>query len=234
MNNSHPSRARLRVAAAIFLLAAVTNLSGVFISAPALNGSGSQALPEAAANLSALRWSTVHDLGFAIVIGLVCLIAVTLPRGRGAVLVFVGAAIAVTANLFHAALVPIQLIQADMAERGLDAGQMAALYDRIDNDQWLGATLLPLMLLFPLGLILLTLGLWRARFVPVWAVAPALLATLVEMAHLPQAETIVQMLAPITSVIIATALLVRSRDRATDHASEPTLSRTPAEKASVT
>lgn len=207
MNRSIASTTRLRVAAGIFVLAAIINFSGLFVGAPAMSGSGSQALPEAAAKLSALRLSAVHDLAFAMAICLVCLVAVTLPSGRGTVLTFVGASIALLANLFHGAVVAIQLIQADMAQVGLDTTQMAALYDRIDNDQWIGATLLPLMVLFPAGMILLTLGLWRARLVPIWALAPAVLATLVEMAHVPAAEQVVAILAPVTSVIIAGSLL---------------------------
>ena len=207
MNQSTPSPTRLRVAAGIFMLAGVVNLSGLFFRAPDMNGSGSQALPEAAAKLTALRVSTVHDLAFAMAICLVCPVAVTLTSGRGTVLTFVGAGIALLANLFHAAVVPIQFIQADMAQAGLDPTQMAALYDRIDNDQWIGATLVPLMFLFPVGMILLTLGLWRARLVPLWALAPAVLATLAQILHVPASEQVVAALAPVTSVIIAGSLV---------------------------
>ncbi len=207
MNASTPSRARLIAAAGIYLFAAAVTLSGLLVSAPAMNGTGRQALPDAAAHLSALRWSTVHDEVYAIAIGLVCLIAVTLPRGRGAVLTFVGAAIAISGNLFHGAVVPIQLIQADMAQAGLDPAQMVALYDRIDNDQWIGITLLPLMVLFPIGLILTALGLWRARLVPVWVLVPAILATLAEMLHAPYHDTLVVLLPPVTSILIAVALI---------------------------
>jgi hypothetical protein len=211
MNQTHASPTRLRVAAGVFLFAAAVNLSGLFFVAPAMNGSGSQALPEAAANLTALRISSVHDFVFAIAICLVCLVAVTLTSGRGAVLTFVGAALALLANLFHGAVVPIQLIQADMAQAGLDPSQMAALYDRIDNDQWIGATLVPLIFLFPAGMILLTLGLWRSRLVPLWALGPAILASLAEIVHLPAAEQVIAVLAPVTSVIIATSLILLSR-----------------------
>jgi len=211
MNKAQASPTRLRIAAGIFLLAGAVNFSGIFIGAPVMTGSGSQALPEAAAKLTALRISSEHDFAFAVAICLVCLVAVTLPAGRGAVLTFVGAAIALLANLFHAAVVAIQLIQADMAQAGLDPAQMAALYDRIDNDQWIGATFVPLIFLFPLGMILLTLGLWRSRLVPVWAVAPAVLATLVEIAHVPASEQLIAVLAPIASLIIAVSLVMRSR-----------------------
>ena len=207
MNRTTASPTRLRVAAGIFLLAAVVNFSGLLVRAPAMNGSGSQALPEAAANLTALRLSTVHDLAFAMAICLVCLIAVTLTAGRGTVLTFVGAAMALVANLFHGAVVAIQFIQADMAQAGLDPTQMAALYDRIDNDQWIGATLVPLIFLFAVGMIVLTLGLWRARLVPIWALAPVALATLVEISHAPASEQVIAVLAPVTSVIIAGSLM---------------------------
>ncbi len=176
-----------------------------------MNGSGSQALPEAASRLTALRVSAVHDFVFAVAICMVCLMAVTLSMGRGALLTFIGAAIAVLANLFHGAVVSIELIQADMAQAGLDPAQMAALYDRIDNDQWIGATLVPLIFLFPLGMVLLTLGLWRSRLVPVWALGPVVLASLAEFAHVPASEQVIAVLAPITSVIIAASLIVLSR-----------------------
>ena len=215
MNRTHVSPTRLRVAAGIFVFAALVNLSGLLIPTPSMNGSGSEALRDAATNLTALRVSTVHDLVFAAAICLVCLVAVTLPAGRGAVLTFVGAAIAVVANLFHGAAVSIQFIQADMAQAGLDPTQMAALYDRIDNDQWMGATLVPLIFLFPLGMIVLTLGLWRSRLVPLWALAPAVLATVAEIAHVPNTEHVVAVLAPITSVIIAGSLIMLSRRCAT-------------------
>jgi hypothetical protein len=211
MNQTHASPTRLRFAAGIFVFAAVLNFVGLFIDAPAMSGSGSEALPQAAAKLAGLRISAVHDLVFAAAICLVCLVAVTLPTGRGAVLTFIGAAIAVVANLFHGAVVPVQLINADMAQAGLDPAQMVALYDRIDNDQWLGATLVPLVLLFPVGMILLTLGLWRSRLVPLWAIAPAVLASLAEIAHLPAAEQIIAVLAPVTSVIVAYSLIAVSR-----------------------
>lgn len=211
MNRMHVSPTRLRVAAGIFVFAGLVNLSGLLVRAPAMNGSGTEALRDAAANLNALRVSTVHDFVFAAAICLVALVAVTLPAGRGAVLTFIGAAIAVVANLVHGALVSVQFIQADMAQAGLDPAQMAALYDRIDNDQWMGATLVPLLFLFPLGMIVLTLGLWRSRLVPLWALAPAALATVAEIAHVPNTEQVVAALAPITSAIIAGSLIMLSR-----------------------
>jgi hypothetical protein len=207
INAPSPSRVRLTVAAGIYLFVAAVTLSGLLVAAPAMNGGGRQALPDAAAHLSGLRWSAVQDELYAIAIGLVCLIAVTLPRRRGAALAFVGAAIAVSGNLFHGAVVPIQLIQADMAQGGLDPSQMVALYDRIDNDQWIGITLLPLMVLFPIGLMVTALGLWRAQLVPLWVLVPALLATLAEMLHVPYHDTLVVLLPPVTSILIAVALL---------------------------
>jgi hypothetical protein len=215
-NSPHPSRSRRLLAAGIYLLVAVVTFTGVFMVGPAMNGSGSQALPDAAAHLSALRLSTVHDELYAVAVALVCLVAVTLPRGRGFALTFVGAAIAVSANLFHGAVVPIQLIQADMAQAGLDPAQMVALYDRIDNDQWIGASLVPLMLLFPIGMITTALGLWRARLIPLWALGPAVLATLAEFLHVPHAEMLIPLLTPITSVLIAGALVLR-RDGEQQH-----------------
>jgi hypothetical protein len=225
MNNIVASPTRLRVAAGLFLFAGAVNLTGLFIGAPAMNGSGSQALPEAAARLTALRISAVHDLVFAIAISLVCLMAVTLPTGRGAVLTFSGAALALLANLSHGAMVPMQLIQADMAQSGLDPAQMVALYDRIDNDQWIGATLVPLIFLFPIGMIVLTLGLWRSRLVPLWAVGPAALASMAEFAHVPASEHVVGVLAPVTSVIIAGSLIALSRRRPSARAEQRSVMR---------
>jgi hypothetical protein len=45
----------------------------------------------------------------------------------------------------------------------------------------------------------------------VWAVAPAVLATLVEIAHVPASEQLIAVLAPIASLIIAVSLVMRSR-----------------------
>jgi hypothetical protein len=88
---------------------------------------------------------------------------------------------------------------------------MAALYDRIDNDVWLGAILVPLVALFPVGMILLTLGLWRSGLAPWWALAPVVLASLAEILHVPSAEQIIAVLAPVTSLIIAGSLVALSR-----------------------
>jgi hypothetical protein len=145
-------------------------LAGLFVTPPGLgNGSGAQALAAIAANAGEQRLGTLLDWIFAIAI-MVAVIFITagVGGGRGATLTAVGACLTAVGDIFHGAVVAVQLIAADMVSSGTDRAQMGALVDRINSDPYVGGLLLPLMITFVLGLVILAFGLWRARVIPIW------------------------------------------------------------------
>ena len=106
---------------------------------------------------------------------------VHLLRGRGVVLGHIGGGLALIGVLGlagHQALLSAfgEIAKAGTA-LGLDQGLMVKVTERME-DSVIGAIIVLLMWLLGLffGLILLSIGLYRARFVPIWVVACPILA----------------------------------------------------------
>jgi hypothetical protein len=160
----------LTIGAAGLVVAAAYFLAGLFVTPPGLgNGSGAQSLAGIAANASEQRLGTILDWIFAVAIMVaVVFIAASVSGGRGATLTAVGAGLTAIGDIFHGAVVAVQLVAADMVTSGADRTQMGALVDRINSDPYIGGLLLPLMITFVLGLVVFTFGLWRARSIPIW------------------------------------------------------------------
>ncbi|MBA2715278.1 MAG: hypothetical protein H0U55_17230 [Rubrobacteraceae bacterium] len=104
-----------------------------------------------------------------------------LLRGRGVVLGHIGGGLALIGALGlagHAALLSAfgEISKAGTA-LGLDPGLMVKITERME-ESIIGAIIVLLMWLLGLffGLILLSIGLYRARFVPIWVVACPVLA----------------------------------------------------------
>jgi hypothetical protein len=98
-----------------------------------------------------------------------------LLRDRGVVLGHLGGGLALLGALGHIGRATHFLVYVQMTTGGADQAQMVALMNRIQGD----SALLPIMLSlggFDIGLLLLGIGLWRARVRPRWAVAGVVLA----------------------------------------------------------
>jgi len=98
-----------------------------------------------------------------------------LLRDRGVVLGHLGGGLALLGILGSMAQVAHFLVYVQMTTGGADQTQMVALMSRIEGD----TALLPVRLTFAgyeLGLLLLAIGLWRARVEPRWAAAGILLS----------------------------------------------------------
>jgi Domain of unknown function (DUF4386) len=91
-----------------------------------------------------------------------------LVRERGVVLVHLGGALTVIGVLATAAAGGIRLVPVEMAASGVDRAATAALLAYLFQSP----VFMPIFLLtwgFNLGIIVLGLGLWRARIQPAWA-----------------------------------------------------------------
>lgn len=93
-----------------------------------------------------------------------------LVRERGVTLGHIGGALAILGALGHVAVMTYQLALVEMTNAG-DREAMVALIDRMDSSPVVGAIVFPMILAFALGLLLLSLALWRARIVQGWAAA---------------------------------------------------------------
>jgi hypothetical protein len=98
-----------------------------------------------------------------------------LLRDRGIVLGHLGGGLALLGALGHIAVATHFLVFVQMATDVADQAQMVALMNRIQGDPaWLPITLT--LAGFDIGLLLLGIGLWRARVGPRWAAAGIVLA----------------------------------------------------------
>ena len=89
-------------------------------------------------------------------------------RARGVTLGHIGGALAIVGALGHVAVMTYQLALVEMTKAG-DREAMVALIDRLDSSPVVGAIVFPMILAFALGLLILAIALWRARFVQGWA-----------------------------------------------------------------
>jgi Domain of unknown function (DUF4386) len=101
-------------------------------------------------------------------------------RERGATLGHIGGALAIVGALGHVAVMTYQLALVEMTKAG-DREAMVALIDRLDSSPVVGVIVFPMILSFALGLLILAVALWRARFVQGWAAALVLGAVLLDV-----------------------------------------------------
>jgi hypothetical protein len=101
-------------------------------------------------------------------------------RERGVTLGHIGGVLAIVGALGHIAVMTYQLALVEMTKAG-DREAMVALIERLDSSPVVGAIVLPMILSFALGLLILAVALWRARFVRGWAAALVLVAVLLDV-----------------------------------------------------
>jgi hypothetical protein len=103
-----------------------------------------------------------------------------LVRGRGTTLVHIGTVLATLGVVGHAAFVGSQLVVIAMADADADTREMVRLYDRFNDDPaFLLISLLGFVGFF-LGLLLLALGMWRAKLAGGWVAAAVVASLLLE------------------------------------------------------
>jgi hypothetical protein len=103
-----------------------------------------------------------------------------LVRGRGVTLVHIGGGLAILGALGHVAVMTYQLALVEMTRVG-DREAMVALIDRLSNSTTVGLVVFPMILAFALGLLILSVALWRAGIVQGWAAALVLVAVILDV-----------------------------------------------------
>jgi hypothetical protein len=103
-----------------------------------------------------------------------------LVRERGVTLGHIGGALAIVGALGHVAVMTYQLALVEMTKVG-DREAMVAVIDRLSNSATVGVVVFPMILAFALGLLILAVALWRARFVQGWAAALVLVAVALDI-----------------------------------------------------
>jgi hypothetical protein len=102
-------------------------------------------------------------------------------RGRGRRIGHSAAGLALMGALGHAALAALYLAWAAMPSASADSGQMIALVERM-NDSASFALVLPLIVAFPLSLVVLFIALVRGGVASRWVLAPTIAAPVVGIA----------------------------------------------------
>jgi hypothetical protein len=102
-----------------------------------------------------------------------------LLRDRGVAPGRVGAGLFLLGLCFHAAVIGCSLVEVPLTTSGIERARRIAFTERMYDDAAFTMVLLP-FLGFYLGSIILAVGLWRARGVPLWVVVAIILALLAE------------------------------------------------------
>ena len=164
-----------RTLTGLSLIAAPLVLLALYVALPDLPDDPTAMLAAIAANrertmVAALLLMLSSVLFLPAFVGLIHLL-----RDRGVVLGHLGGGLALLGALGHIGRATHFLVYVQMTTGGADQAQMVALINRIQGDP----ALVPIMLTlaaFDFGLLLLGIGLWRARVVPRWAAAGIVLA----------------------------------------------------------
>jgi hypothetical protein len=104
-----------------------------------------------------------------------------LVRERGVTLAHIGGGLAILGALGHVAVMTYQLTLVEMTRVG-DREAMVPLIDRLSNSTTVGLIVFPMILAFALGLLILSIALWRARIMQGWAAALVLAAVVLDVA----------------------------------------------------
>jgi hypothetical protein len=146
------------------------------------------------AAVAAERGGTIASSVFLLVSSILLIPAVFgilhLVRGRGVTLAHIGGALAILGALGHVAVMTYQLALVEMTRAG-DREAMVTLIDRLSNSTTVGVIVFPMILAFALGLLILSLALWRARVVQGWAAALVFVAVAIDIGSPDGAPSVV-------------------------------------------
>lgn len=101
-----------------------------------------------------------------------------LLKGRGVVLGHIGGGLALAGVFGYMGVLATEFVLLEMAEGGRQ--EMIALAERVYGSVGFGIFLLLFLFGLLLGLLILSVALWRARIVPIWAAACIALASVLD------------------------------------------------------
>ena len=148
-------------------------------------------------------------------------------RERGVTLGHVGGALAIVGALGHVAVMTYQLALVEMTRTG-DREAMVALIDRLDSSPVVGVVVFPMILAFALGLLILAIALWRARFVQGWAALLVVAAVALDIGApdgAPAAVSVAKQLLVFAAFAYVGLRMLRMSDSDWDGAPEPAVDR---------
>jgi hypothetical protein len=157
------------IAAAFFLLEGILCLLSGFYPAPDLGG-GKEMLRQVAANPAGANIAAVGDWVFAILMVPAALLPAVLVKGRGSVWIMIGAMLTLICNLSHAGVSILEYLTIPMSAK-MDSADIAYVLDAMNSFTG-NPLLIPAMimlLVFNIGLILIAIGLFRSKAMPLWA-----------------------------------------------------------------
>ena len=146
-----------------------------------------------------------------------------LVRERGVTLAHIGGGLAILGALGHVAVMTYQLALVEMTRVG-DREAMIALIDRLSNSTTVGLVVFPMILAFALGLLLLSIALWRARVVQGWAAVLVLVAVAIDIGApdgAPTAVSIAKQLLAFAAFAYVGLRVLRMGDAEWERRSEP-------------
>jgi hypothetical protein len=149
----------------------------LLLTADAVLDIGNEGSPESLFEEGAERPGSAFAAAGLIILSSVLLIPaifgiVHLLRERGVVLGHIGALFGILGALGHVGFATLILFLPAIGDG--DRTQMIALLDRLEEGA--GLVLLPLIVSFGIGFLLLMVGLWRAQFAPTWVLAAVVVA----------------------------------------------------------
>ncbi len=145
---------------------------------------GAEQLAIVSANLD--RWIIAHQLVFIkMILMLPAVLGLAhLLRARRPGTALVGGALAMLGLLAGAGAATEELIIGQMAQVAGAPAQMAALFDRVHSGDAFFVFIFSMVPLLPIGLIILTWGLYRARAIAVWVAGIIIVGAVLETAGL--------------------------------------------------
>jgi len=159
---------RRSVAGASLLLAPIL-FAVAELTSPEASGDANAQLATYAQHRSALLVAALLGIGSSMLFLPVLFGLLQQVRRRGVVYAHIAAIMIVYGLIANAALWGVNLMFWKMAKPGLDRTAMAALLDGLQHETVVGAPLLLGHFMFAFGIILLGVGLWRAKLTPRWA-----------------------------------------------------------------
>jgi hypothetical protein len=162
-----------------FIGTALVFLPGIFFPSPNLNDAA-EALAAVGADPTTFLIMTLFDLLYAILLVPALLGIASLPRARGAALTYAGAGLALFGNLGHTVYVTFALIVRQIAVPEANRAEMIALLNRINEDTAI-IFVLPMLLAYAVGLLVMVAGLRRAGIIPLWPVVLMVIAVALDL-----------------------------------------------------
>lgn len=176
---THPRRVERRLIAAVLIAAPLAGLVGGLLTQD-YGGDMGRELEYVAANNA--RWLIANY--FTLLMGALMTAAIGIlvfvVRERAAVLGYLGGALALVGIYFHGSVVGYSLVQAPLVGSGLPEDGVMTFAEEGMYTHVAFTTMLVPFLGFFLGMILLSLALWRARAAPMWVAAVMAAAPLTE------------------------------------------------------